>query len=116
MFRLAILLDNCYYTLYYCMDVNARAFNTTSPVFSPKEYFTTKIVTPETTALQNQTLKEYLERSVSEAGRAQLSDVWGNLLPFNSSHTGASDKASKVKNPLLDVYVVPALVHIYQHT
>ena len=100
-YRLAILLDNCYYTLYYCMDVNARAFNTTSPVFSPKEYFTSKILTPESTTLQNQALKEYLDRSVSETGRAQLSDVWGNLLPFNSSNTSAS---SKVKNPLLDVH------------
>lgn len=103
MHRLAILLDNCYYTLYYCSDVNARAVGSSSPIFSPKEYFTTKILTPELTELQNHTLAQYLQRSVSAAGLEQLSAVWGGLLTgITTSPTPVS--TSKARNPLLEVH------------
>lgn len=103
--RLTILLDNCYYTLYYCMDVNARAMNSnSSSIYSPKEYFTAKILTPELTSLQNHTLSEYLDRSVSAKGREQLNAVWGSLLTGATSSTTGTSSTSKAKNPLLDVH------------
>ena len=109
--RLIITLDECYYTLYYCIELHLRS-NTTShnkqqsnkqqhnncstnrmvsPIPPPHVYFTSLIVPTEAqaTGLDN-FLSDYLVRNVSTTGISALRRVWGSKLPIFSTETTTS--------------------------
>lgn len=117
--RLTKLLDDCYYTLYYCLDVHARANvnQQRAKLFMapPHIFFTRSILSADDVDAQNSILSSYLERNVSQKGQSDLVRIWGNLLPATSTATAATTKCTtpptsaagqKTKNPLLDLHFV----------
>lgn len=111
--RLTTLLDNCFYTLHYCLDLHRRTSanqRTKTFIAAPHTYFINTILSIEDAAVQNNILKEYIDRSISAKGRAALERIWGSLLTqcsASSSNSTANANASathKSKNPLLDLH------------
>ena len=101
LYRLTALLDECYYTLYYCLDVHARSQHSQSrnPLAPPHIYFSSTIYDTDSLALLNKQLSEYLENSVTATGRAQLAELWGPLLQGGGSSSSTVELGRK--NPLL---------------
>jgi hypothetical protein len=98
--RLVVLLDDCYYTLYYCVEVHNRRGSggktqKVQAICPPHVYFTSVISDPTSgtvvgtggsssepvTNKLDEVLAQYIRRNFTKRGLHGLCRVWGTLLP-----------------------------------
>ena len=116
-----MLLDDVYYTLYYCLDVHNRSQTAGGRRFSiasPHVYFTSAIYSVDSTVELNAILKAYLTANMSARAMDKFKLVWGPLLQSaingdndnkkknssNSSNNGGGTTQLEKRNPLLQVH------------
>jgi hypothetical protein len=117
--RLTTVLDDCYYTLYYCLDVHARSQqkqqygggsqrSPSSGISPPHVHFTSGICSPDATAAQNALLKAYLTRSCSTRVLELLVQSWdpvlGDVLTDSTALSTQSSSSKKDSNFLLQLH------------
>ncbi len=107
--KVVMLLDDCYHTLYYCVELHSRSNKnghqgSGRPPVPPPHIYYPLAITPSTIEGKtkvNNAFQAYLTRNFTTTGLEKLRQIWG--FEMNQSTIALSSPSNK-KNPLLQVH------------